>query len=88
MTKKYTFTGLVHRGYIIVHMKPDGKNNCIDLYDMLKYDIAEGFIRAYKDSVVTVELTFKDDVIKRVEDNHTTSIFNIKDFRVIKHEEV
>ena len=65
--------------------KPDGKNNYINLHDVMTYREYDTFRSHYRGKTITVELTFKDDVVKRYKTSDLTHIYNIKDFRVIAH---
>jgi len=82
--RKYKFTGLVTGSHIIGPPKPDGTYNIIDLYEVFPHDGAcEAFINHNYDGSITVELTFKDDVIKRGRSHFWTVIGNIETMEVI-----
>jgi len=82
---KYKFTGTVEdNGDISASKRRDGRINYIDIYEFMVDFQALNFISQYQDRVVTVELTFNDDVVKREEGVTWNSIFNIKSLRVME----
>ena len=86
--KKYKFTGIIRGGYITALEKPDGTRNYINLNDVMSVKEYAQFRDNHWGHLVTVELTFKDDFIMRVEGDELTVLKNIETLKMIASHEV